>query len=182
MIDPMKHISAPPLLRRLTLVIPMMHLPDWIPSLTHLVDLVVQVANQSNQLLDVLCNLPNLQSISMRLDSYVDRELVARATHSFPMLRSLRVLLNGQYPESIGFEVGSMAKLEKLVLVQVGREKRSINIVGIENLKNLKVVGLGGNIDGQSVEQVKTENKESHRVQSDQSCNTGVVTTVSPRC
>jgi N-glycosylase/DNA lyase len=47
------------------------------------------VSDESNQrVLDALCNLPNLQTISLFLE-YPDRklvELVAR-THTFPMLR-----------------------------------------------------------------------------------------------
>jgi hypothetical protein len=117
------------------------------------------VYDQSNQLLDALCNLPNLESIILSLHFYVDPKLVA---HNFQMLRSMDLCISGSNLTAIGFEVGSMAKLEKLEL-QLITGTRNIDIVGIENLKYLKEVKLNCSVHDQVVEhvvqQLKTENK-----------------------
>jgi disease resistance protein RPM1 len=112
--DVMQYISSPPpLLRSFIIPFRIKQLPDWIPSLTHLVELCIVVYDQSNQLLDALCNLPNLESIILSLYFYVDPKLVA---HNFQMLRSMDLCISGSNLTAIGFEVGSMAKLEKLEL------------------------------------------------------------------
>ncbi|CAM0953632.1 unnamed protein product [Alopecurus aequalis] len=161
--DIKEHISSlPPLLRSLTFPVTISRLPEWIPSLTHLVEFYAAVTDQSNEILDALCNLPNLQILILRLYHYAGQELLAGTTHNFPMLRSLNLFMSGENIESIGFGIGSMAKLEILEL-NLNFLKRSINFVGIENLKNLKEFKLRGGIDGESaqvaVEQVKTENE-----------------------
>jgi disease resistance protein RPM1 len=116
----------------------MSRFPNWISSLKHLAEFSVKLAElPSNQVLDSLCQLPNLQSIQLGFRSCRDRELVVRITHKFPALRILNLSLAGEHPEVVKFEEGSMTKLETLLLEFYDKER---SIIGVGNLKNLNEV------------------------------------------
>ncbi|KAF7092397.1 hypothetical protein CFC21_094887 [Triticum aestivum] len=136
----------PPLLQRLSLIGRIIQLPAWISLLTHLTKFEVgwsQLAG--DQLFGVLCKLPNLQTIQLGEYSYVGPKLVAHEDHSFPVLKILKVSL---CPTMIIFEEGSMKKLETLAFVV---DDMNMNVLGLENLENLKEVKIRGKDDNQAM-------------------------------
>ncbi|CAO2185848.1 unnamed protein product [Urochloa humidicola] len=137
------HVSSPPpLLRHLVMEGRISRVPDWFSSLKHLAEFAVAGAElPADQLLDSLCELPNLQRLQLRPRSCRDRELVARTKHKFPALRILDLSFAG-YPQLVKFEQGSVAKLETLLLSFYPQVE--VSTVGIDNLKNLKQVKLRG--------------------------------------
>ncbi|OEL16090.1 putative disease resistance RPP13-like protein 3 [Dichanthelium oligosanthes] len=138
-------------------------LPTWIGSLTYLVEVAISFTNLTgDEPFCMLCNLPNLKSITMEQQYYDGKELVARTIHNFPALIILTMsssVNNNEMPEVFGFEDGSMSKLEKLK-INFGKYNRSI--VGIEHLTNLKEVQLIGQKDNTrlscALDQLKAEN------------------------
>nr|CAB3445269.1 unnamed protein product [Digitaria exilis] len=163
LLDFLLHVSSPPpLLRRLGMSGRISHFPDWISSLKHLADLSMWWTNLAgDQLLDLLCELPNLQILKLGYESCRDRELVARTRHKFPALRILE-LLGHQYHQGVKFEEGSMTKLERLVLSPYYNVESSI--VGIDNLKELKEVKLVSDTKNnplmkRALQQLKEENE-----------------------
>lgn len=131
--------TPPPILQCLSVRGRISQLPDWISSLTHLTKFEVEGTRLAgDQLFNVLCKLPKLQSVQLEGNSYNGPELVARPEHIFPMLRILKV---DRCPTVLTFEEGSMTKLEKLVLRFYESE---MSVVGLENMENLKEVNLCG--------------------------------------
>ncbi|VAI69036.1 unnamed protein product [Triticum turgidum subsp. durum] len=135
--------SPPRLLRFLRIAGGIDKLPNWVESLTYLVEFHMSWAHFiDDQLFGVLCKLPNLKSIWMQRNCYTGRELVARAAHNFPALKNLRGTCDQEMPRVYKFEEGSMTKLEKLSLNFDNWSEKSI--VGIEHLTSLKEVQLAG--------------------------------------
>ncbi|TVU06722.1 hypothetical protein EJB05_49950, partial [Eragrostis curvula] len=86
-------LTPPRLLRYLRIEGPVLKggLPDWVGSLTYLVEFhIMRAGLVDDQLFDVLCKLPNLKSIWMQKRCYNDNEIVARTSHNFPALISLK--------------------------------------------------------------------------------------------
>ncbi|XP_037446405.1 disease resistance protein Pik-2-like [Triticum dicoccoides] len=136
----------PPVLQRLSLIGRIIQLPAWISLLTHLTKFEVgwsQLAG--DQLFGVLCKLPNLQTIQLGGYSYVGPKLVAHEDHSFPVLKILKVSL---CPTMIIFEEGLIKKLETLALVV---DDMNMNVLGLENLENLKEVKIRDKDDNQAM-------------------------------
>ncbi|KAM3195551.1 hypothetical protein ACQJBY_071596 [Aegilops geniculata] len=163
-------VSPPKLLQSLCLDGPMDKFPNWIPSLHNLVDIsFIWSRLRNDQVFGVLCKLPSLKAITMWRDAYVDRELVARTAHNFPVLMTLNVAsVHCGTPEVIRFEEGAMDTLEELSVFFGGRGRR---IVGIQHLKNLKEVKLTSKKDNKStlddaLDQLKRESKR--RLESNQ--------------
>lgn len=159
--------SPPPLLRHLVVAGSISRVPEWISSLKHLTELSMYWTRLAgDQLLDSLCELPNLQSIQLGPTSCRDPELVARSTHGFSSLRVLNLSSTAKYPEAVKFEEGSMIKLETLLL-EFSNEERTI--VGIDNLKNLKEVKLSGKKNNPSLEHALQQLKEENENRLDKS-------------
>jgi len=136
--------SPPRLLRYLFIDGQTTKLPDWVSSLSYLTFFgAVWLNLRGDQIFDVLCKLPTLQVIMLYQDSYLDKTLVLRSTHQFPVLRVLSLCsLYCSFPKVIQFDRGCMDKLEELsVTFCEGKRRR---IVGIEHLPNLKEVKLTG--------------------------------------
>ncbi|XP_037419325.1 disease resistance protein Pik-2-like [Triticum dicoccoides] len=135
--------SPPRLLRFLRIAGGIDKLPNWVESLTYLVEFHMSWAHFiDDQLFGVLCKLPNLKSIWMQRNCYTGLELVACAAHNFPALKNLRGTCDQEMPRVYKFEEGSMTKLEKLSLNFDNWSEKSI--VGIEHLTSLKEVQLAG--------------------------------------
>lgn len=150
-------LPAPPrLLRSLRIEGAVLNqLPNWVGSLTYLVDFTIMRAGLTgDQLFGVLYKLPNLKSIWMVRRCYSDEKIVARTSygdseivvagtsHNFPALTDLRVTCDEtSLPKVFQFQKESMPKLEKLKMnfTDVPR-----SIVGIEHLTGLKEVELTG--------------------------------------
>ncbi|XP_020186396.1 disease resistance protein Pik-2-like [Aegilops tauschii subsp. strangulata] len=152
--------SPPRLLQILRIAGGIDKLPNWVESLTYLVEFHMSWAHFINdQLFGVLCKLPNLKSIWMQRNCYTGLELVARAVHNFPALKNLRGTCDQEMPRVCKFEEGSMTKLEKLSLNFDNWSEKSI--VGIEHLTSLKEVQLAGKRGNpaldRTLEQLKTE-------------------------
>uniref|UniRef100_A0ACD5TTK5 Uncharacterized protein n=1 Tax=Avena sativa TaxID=4498 RepID=A0ACD5TTK5_AVESA len=133
--------SPPPLLQCLTLHGPILRLPKWISSLTYLKQFsVVSTQLTGDHMFDLLCNLPSLLSIELGQSSWEGKELVARTTHKFPVLRIFDMYASDA--KVLRFEQGSMAKLQTLLL---GFDQFSdTTIDGLKNLKSLREVKLRG--------------------------------------
>ncbi|CAM0148721.1 unnamed protein product [Urochloa decumbens] len=138
--DFLLHVSSPPpLLRCLVMFGSISRVPDWISSLKHLAVFELAYTNlAADQLLDSLCELPNLHRVLLGTQSCRGPELVVRTKHRFPALRIL--MLDTCYLQVVRFEEGSVTKLETLVLTFFPQVK--VSIVGVGNLKNLKEVKL----------------------------------------
>uniref|UniRef100_A0A8R7QYH4 Disease resistance protein RPM1 n=2 Tax=Triticum urartu TaxID=4572 RepID=A0A8R7QYH4_TRIUA len=109
--------SPPPLLRHLRFAGGFTKLPEWVGSLTYLVEFTLAWAQlKDGQLLDVLCKLPNLKSIMFQHFFYLGTALVVCTKHKFPALKDLEVGTPMQYPEVVQFEEGSMINLQKLTV------------------------------------------------------------------
>ncbi|XP_037461885.1 disease resistance protein Pik-2-like [Triticum dicoccoides] len=137
-------LPPPHLLRFLRFAGGLSKLPEWVGSLTYLVQFTLSWARfKDSQLWDVLCELPSLELIIFQHEFYVGTELVVSTKHKFPALKNMMVQSNRQYPEVFEFEEGSMTQLENLT---VNFDKwESKRIVGVKHLKNLKEVNLTGN-------------------------------------
>ncbi|XP_037419339.1 disease resistance protein Pik-2-like [Triticum dicoccoides] len=137
--------SPPMLLRHLRFAGGFTKLPEWVGSLTYLVEFTLSWAQlKDGQLLDVLCQLPDLKRIMFQHIFYVGTKLVVCNKHKFPALKDMIVDSSRQYPEVYKFEEGSMTELEKLT---VSFDKwESKRIVGVEHLKKLKEVKLTGTL------------------------------------
>ncbi|KAJ1288849.1 hypothetical protein BS78_02G119400 [Paspalum vaginatum] len=145
-------------------------LPYWVVSLTHLVEFGIKNADlHGDELFDVLCELPNLKSITMLEGCYGDDEIVARKSHKFPVLSNLNVTCgNSIFPKHVVFQPGSMAKLKAIKMVFIDTEK---TISGLEYLTSLKEVELKGKKGNPYLEAalllLKNENSE-RRTESNQ--------------
>ena len=153
--------SPPPLLQRLTINGAIRKMPDWISTLSHLVEFSMERGSlDADQIFDILCKLPNLQIIELGTWSCIDKELIGRTAYKFPELRILNVSATSTSPEVLRFEEGCMTKVEQLVLT-FNRDKRIL--VGINNLKNLKEVKLNGTENDpaliHAMNQLKRENE-----------------------
>ncbi|TVU24764.1 hypothetical protein EJB05_27220, partial [Eragrostis curvula] len=154
--------SPPRLLRFLRIAGGIDELPNWVESLTYLVEFHMSWARLvDDQLFGILCKLPNLKSIWMQRNSYTGRELIARTAHNFPALKNLRGTCDKEMPKVYRFEEGSMTKLEKLSLnFDIWGEKSIVGIEHLTNLKEVQVTGKRGNptLD-QTLEQLKAESE-----------------------
>ncbi|CAM0908053.1 unnamed protein product [Alopecurus aequalis] len=136
--------SPPHLLRHLRFAGEFTRLPEWVGSLTYLVEFTLSWARLlDGQLLDVLCKLPKLRSIMFQHEFYHGDELVVCTRHTFPALKDITVTSPGQYPQVYQFREESMAQLEKLSVNFSSWETKKI--VGVKHLKSLKEVKLTGN-------------------------------------
>jgi disease resistance protein RPM1 len=156
--------SPPRLLRYLRIAAQINKLPSWIGTLTNLVEFTMSWGHLvDDQLYEVLCNLPNLESIFMEGHVYVGKALVARTAFKFPVLRDLKANIAPEVEEGVyEFEEGSMTQLETLSIDI--HEDRHRKIVGVEHLPNLKEVKLYGakeNLALQTaLEQLNAESKK----------------------
>ncbi|CAL4971416.1 unnamed protein product [Urochloa decumbens] len=166
-LDFLLHVSTPPpLLRSLAMEGRISRFPGWISSLQHLAEFSVKFAEfAGDQLLDSLCELPNLQRLKLQPKSCRDPELVVRTRHKFPMLRFLYMYISSEFKQ-LKFEEGSMVKLKTLKLDLP--EEGSMSIVGVGNLKNLKEVKPNhARNDSPLVKQLEEENEnrpESNKI------------------
>ncbi|CAL4979535.1 unnamed protein product [Urochloa decumbens] len=156
-------IHAPPRLLRYLMIAGGIDggLPPWIGSLKYLVQFNMSWGKLvGDQLYDGLCDCPSLKTICIQNMCCDDRELVARTKHAFPELTNLRVASSSPFPHVIGFEGGSMVKLETLLVNFTDNEEK--RIVGVEHLTSLKEVQLLGHRNnpalGRALEQLKAEN------------------------
>jgi len=135
--------SPPRLLRYLKICGCIDRLPDWVESLTDLVEFDIGWTYLNGvQLFDLICKLPNLKR--MYLGPYFIRKgenMVARCSQLFPELKELTLGYSPEVPPVYIFEQGSMPKLETLV-VYFGDQPKEI--VGMEHLTNLKEVQFDG--------------------------------------
>ncbi|CAM0907799.1 unnamed protein product [Alopecurus aequalis] len=148
--DYLMNVRSPPqLLRYLRFAGGFSRLPDWVGSLSYLVEFCMSWGRLvDDQLFAVLCKAPNLKSILLQESFYNDHKLVARTTHNFPTLKDMRVTCWKEFPRVFIFEQGSMIKLETLQLNFAGRQK---SIEGIQHLKKLKEVQLTGNLNNNAL-------------------------------
>ncbi|KAK1620747.1 hypothetical protein QYE76_026264 [Lolium multiflorum] len=134
--------SPPQLLRFLRFNGRISRLPDWVGSLSYLVEFCLSfVRLEGDQPFDVLCKAPNLRIIQLQRRFYSSRRLVARTAHNFPALKEMRVSCPYGFPSVFSFEEGSMTKLETLKLEFYDEQK---SIEGAKHLKKLKEVQLTG--------------------------------------
>jgi disease resistance protein RPM1 len=153
--------SPPRLLRYLRICGCINKLPDWLQSLTDLVEFDIGWTYLNGvQLFSVLCKLPSLQKLY--LGPYFIRkgeDMVARSNQSFPELKELTLGYSPEVPPVYIFEEGSMPKLETLA-VYIGDQPKEI--VGIQHLTNLKEVYFNGWRDKlkHAVEQVEQLNRK----------------------
>ncbi|KAL6646973.1 hypothetical protein ACP70R_014410 [Stipagrostis hirtigluma subsp. patula] len=157
--------TPPQLLRFLMFAGSIGGLPQWVGSLTYLVQFNMSWGRLvGDQLFDALCELPSLKTIGIEQMCYVDTELVARARHRFPELTYLRVACNFETPNIIRFEEGTMPKLETLLFNFNYYDKE---IIGIEHMTSLKEVQLWGWKNNRTLrtalEQLKDENLRRQR-------------------
>ncbi|OEL18286.1 Disease resistance protein RPM1 [Dichanthelium oligosanthes] len=135
--------SPPRLLRYLKICGRIDRMPDWLELLTDLVEFDIGWTYLDGvQLFNVLCKLPNLKRLY--LGPYFIRKgenMVARSCQSFPELKELTLGYSPEVPPVYIFEEGSMEKLEMLA-VYFGDQPKEV--VGIENLTNLKEVQFNG--------------------------------------
>ncbi|CAO2189962.1 unnamed protein product [Urochloa humidicola] len=135
--------SPPRLLRYLKICGCIDRMPDWVESLTDLVEFDIGWTYVNGvKLFDVLCKLPNLKRLY--LGPYFIRkgeDMVARSSQSFPELKELTLGYSPEVPQVYIFEEGSMPNLEMLAMYFGDQPKK---IVGIEHLTNLKDVRGNG--------------------------------------
>ncbi|XP_073354667.1 disease resistance protein PIK6-NP-like [Aegilops tauschii subsp. strangulata] len=131
--------SPPLLLRSMEICGGIDGMPEWFGSLMHLGKLDISYTMlSSDEILGILCELPNLLRLTLGFRSCTNDALVISAEYRFPVLKQLNV---HSVQKEIIFEQGSMAMLEKLE-VGFGSEEKSLS--GIEHLPSLKVVVLAG--------------------------------------
>jgi disease resistance protein RPM1 len=134
--------SPPQLLRYLRFGGGFSRLPDWVGSLSYLVEFCMSYGRlEGDQPFVVLCKAPNLRIIRLQRCFYRGDKLVARTAHNFPALKEMRVSCHNEFPSVISFQEGSMTKLETLELNFYDNQK---SIEGVEHLKKLKEVQLIG--------------------------------------
>uniref|UniRef100_A0A0D3F408 Rx N-terminal domain-containing protein n=1 Tax=Oryza barthii TaxID=65489 RepID=A0A0D3F408_9ORYZ len=133
-------LKTPPLLLESVRIDGVMdQLPKWFNSLVHLVKIQIwRVSLTGDQLLGVLCELPNLASVSLAYGSCTDDELLVRSAFKFPALKSFYVD-PCTTPRAIRFEKPAMEKVEtfKVIFRDNDGSGRPI-LAGIENLTSLK--------------------------------------------
>ncbi|KAF7069765.1 hypothetical protein CFC21_075348 [Triticum aestivum] len=131
--------SPPLLLRSMKLRGEIDGMPEWIGSLMHVVKLHITFRMLScDEILGILCELPNLLRLTLAYRSCINDALVISAKYRFPVLKQLSVDKPFSREEII-FEQGSMAMLEKL---EVGFGYQETSLSSIEHLPSLKVVVL----------------------------------------
>lgn len=134
--------SPPQLLRYLRFDGGVSRLPDWVGSLSYLVEFCMSYGRlKGDQPFAVLCKAPNLRIIRLHEHFYSGDKLVARTAHNFPALKEMRVSCHNEFPSVFSFQEGSMTKLETLELNFYDNQK---SIEGVEHLKKLKEVQLIG--------------------------------------
>uniref|UniRef100_A0A0D9VF41 NB-ARC domain-containing protein n=1 Tax=Leersia perrieri TaxID=77586 RepID=A0A0D9VF41_9ORYZ len=137
-------------------------LPKWFNSLMHLAKIeIVEAALTGDQLLGVLCELPNLLSVYLGYDSCTDDELLVRATFKFPALKDFTVR-GWVEPRAIRFETPAMQNVEKLTVCFTptnddGTKRQTL--AGVEHLTSLKqlVADCPYGCDTEIVEKLKAE-------------------------
>uniref|UniRef100_A0A0D9XVF6 AAA+ ATPase domain-containing protein n=1 Tax=Leersia perrieri TaxID=77586 RepID=A0A0D9XVF6_9ORYZ len=136
-------VESPRLLRYLRICGCIDKLPNWVESLTDLVEFDVSWTYLDGvQLFNVLYKLPNLRRLT--LGTYFIRKgqhMVARSGQPFPGLKELILSYSAEVPPVYRFEEGSMPKLE-MIVAYFGDQWKTID--GIEHLKNLKEVHYNG--------------------------------------
>lgn len=97
--------SPPRLLRYFRICGCIDKLPNWVGSLMNLIELDISWSYlDGDQLFNVLCNLPNLQRLT--LGSYFIRKgqvMVAGSSQTFPELKELTLGYSPEVPEIYGF-------------------------------------------------------------------------------
>ncbi|KAF7070198.1 hypothetical protein CFC21_075742 [Triticum aestivum] len=137
-------VETPPrLLRYLRICGRIDKLPDWVGSLTNLIEFdIAWTYLDGDQLFNVLCKLPNLERLT--LGPYFIRHveyMVAGSNQSFRELKELTLGYSPEVPRVYIFKEGCMPKLETLVLNYGDQWKK---MEGIEHLTKLKEVQIGG--------------------------------------
>jgi disease resistance protein RPM1 len=115
-------------------------MPDWVRSLTNLVELdIAWTYVDGAQLVHFLYRLPKMKRLSLGPYFMQTKEdMVVGSNQPFPELKELNLrYAHGGIPSGYRFEEGSMPKLEKLV-VQFGDQGKSL--VGVEHMTSLKEV------------------------------------------
>ncbi|KAJ1261721.1 hypothetical protein BS78_09G052700 [Paspalum vaginatum] len=153
--------SPPKLLRYLKIWGRMHRLPDWVGSLTDLVECEIMWTYLDGvQLLDVLCRLPNLKRLflgayftkhirkmvfcgeqQVRKEDEEEMVAVSGRPQPLPKLEELVLGYSPETPLAYVFKEGCMPKLKTLGL-HFGDQGK--DIVGIKHLKNLKEVQCDG--------------------------------------
>uniref|UniRef100_A0ACD5YEJ8 Uncharacterized protein n=1 Tax=Avena sativa TaxID=4498 RepID=A0ACD5YEJ8_AVESA len=141
--------SPPPLVEFLRFAGGFSKFPEWVGSLTHLVEFTISWGRlHGDQLFDVLSKAESLKTITLQAEFYDGLELVARTSQKFRVLKNLRVTSHTRFPEDFRFEQGSMPTLETLV-VNFHYEDKSID--GIQHLTSLKEVQLKGSNNNSAI-------------------------------
>ncbi|KAM0852465.1 hypothetical protein ACQ4PT_051734 [Festuca glaucescens] len=144
--------SPPQLLQYLRFDGGVSRLPDWVGSLSCLVEFCMSYGRlKGDQPFAVLCKAPNLRIIRLHEHVYSGDKLVARTAHNFPALKEMRVSCHNEFPSVFSFQEGSMTKLETLELNFYDNQK---SIEGVEHFKKLKEVQHIGWKNNSAINQV----------------------------
>jgi disease resistance protein RPM1 len=126
--------SPPPMLRHLTLAGNLGMLPEWIPKLQNLVKLKLCYSFLKDDKMELLKNMPNLLTLSLRNDAYQTKMLHFQDGW-FKNLKRL-FLEDLHYLECILIDEGALPSLETLELYSI--PKLDELPIGIQHLKKLK--------------------------------------------
>ncbi|TKW19756.1 hypothetical protein SEVIR_4G041100v4 [Setaria viridis] len=131
-------------------------LTEWIHHLQNLSRLQLRETELQQDAVWAIGNLPNLEILHMRFDSFLGKELLF-VQASFPRLFQL-VLLNMRHVTFVKFEDGTMPKLELLQADQWGEhwEGRQ-EFTGLRYLTKLKEIWLGSQISEEFKENVQNQ-------------------------
>ncbi|XP_071678544.1 disease resistance protein Pik-2-like [Lolium perenne] len=150
--------SPPQLLRYFRFDGCLSRLPDWVGSLSYLVEFCMSNGRlEGDQPFAVLSKAPNLRIMRLQRHFYSGDKLVAQSAHNFRALKEMRVSCEAGFPSVFSFEEGSMTKLETLEL-NFGKNQKSIE--GVEHLKKLKEVHLLGMKDNPTLKSALEHLKE----------------------
>ncbi|KAI4992579.1 hypothetical protein ZWY2020_057781 [Hordeum vulgare] len=114
----------------------------------------------SDDILGIMCKLPNLLNLILWRKSYTNDLLVASTKYQFRVLKQLVVTSDLEEHKIVIFEQGSMEMLEKLE-VRFGQWEKSIT--GIEHLPSLKEVVLIGKRSNDSLNQAVVQLKSQSK-------------------
>ncbi|BAT00481.1 Os07g0197300 [Oryza sativa Japonica Group] len=139
--------------------------PDWVQSLTQLVEIVFWWTNlPSDEIYGVLYKLPNLSKIILGKRCCSEDKLVASGAFKFPQLKELILGPNDGKPRVFGFEEGAMPKLKTL---EMNFHKEDMILDGVQHLTSLKEVRLRGwkhnSALHRAVDQLKAHSMSRHR-------------------
>lgn len=130
----------------------LVRLTEWIHQLQNLSRLQLRETELQQDAIWAVGNLPNLEVLHMRYDSFLGKELLFQKSY-FPRLIQL-VLLNMGHVAFVKFEDGTMPKLELLQADQWGEGQE---FSGLSYLKKLKEIWLGHRISEKFKENVRDQ-------------------------